>query len=163
MGKNPPLKKVTVVKEVPEEVIGSNVVSVKENHTIQYEFSQDELKEKSKALANAIKDKARLVDEKKAVMSSFKYKQDGIDAMINSLSSDIQSGFEMKHVTCEVNKDFDKGIKEYRYEGKLYETTMLSAADHQLRLDDMADAAIEEEQELQEDDVFEEDSVDDEA
>lgn len=136
-------KEVTDVTPTVEK--NHNIVKSKGKHTIQYDFTADELAQKSRELANSIKTKEKIAGQKKEMMSSFKYQLDGQDALINSLSNDIQTGHEMRHVDCEIVKDFEKGTKEYWFEGKLHDTVKLSAADHQLHLDEIEEANAESE------------------
>lgn len=117
-------------------VIKKETITVKENFTIKYDFTKEELQSKAKQLAVACNDKAQLEDQKKETMSSFKYKIDGKDAEINSLSTQISNGYEMKTVKCDVKKIFKQGVKEYYYEGVLYETKKMTESDYQLEIKD---------------------------
>lgn len=111
-------------------------VIVKENYTLKYDFTPDEIRAKAKSLAIACSDKSNLEDQKKEMTSSFKYKIDGKDAEINSLSTQISNGYEMRSVKCDVKKIFKQGIKEYYYEGELVETRKMLESDYQLEIKD---------------------------
>lgn len=112
-----------------------------ELHQIQYKFSKEEIAEFSGQLADSCQKKAQTESDKKEAMSSFKAKIDAQGSHIRLLSSRISTGYEFQTQPCLVKKDFKKGIKEYYYQGVLYDTVKMSAEDHQLRLD--ANAADE--------------------
>jgi hypothetical protein len=107
----------------------------KELHAIRYSFSKDELAEKSTQLADACGEKARLTEEKKSVVSDFKAKIDAKESIIGMLSNHITSGYEIKTVECEVEVDYDKGLKRYFYQGVLYDTRPLGDEERQLPLE----------------------------
>jgi hypothetical protein len=123
--------KEALIKEALENEIP---IEKKERHMIQYVFTENEMKDKSKELSRACTDKQKIEAAKKSAMSSFKYQLDGKDAEIGSLSNDIQTGYCMKDVECECKMFFDRGQKEYWYEGVLYATERLTGSDHQLKL-----------------------------
>lgn len=106
----------------------------KESYSFQYNFSKEELEEKSKQLAQACQDRSSLEDEKKSASSDFKAKIDGKNAEISLISNHIHSGHERVTKTCEVVKDFGNGVKTYSYEGNVVGTERLTAADHQQEL-----------------------------
>ncbi len=113
-----------------------------ELHQIRYEFSEDEKRTFSTQLADACQTKHQTESDKKEAMSSFKAKIDAQDSHIRLLSSRVATGYEFRTENCIVKKDFKKGVKEYYYQGVLYDTVKMTAEDHQLRLDaDNADAA----------------------
>lgn len=106
----------------------------KQQHTIKYVFNEQEIAEKAKQLANECSEKQNLEDEKKAVMSDFKSKVDGKDAIIGLLSNHINFGFEMKTVLCDVEFDFKKGVKHLFFDGKKYDTVKITEEDRQLEI-----------------------------
>lgn len=106
----------------------------KELHTIRYTFDKNELAQKSTQLAETCGEKSRLVEEKKSVNSDYKAKIDAKDSIIGLLSSNITNGYEIKTVECEVECDYDKGLKRYYYQGVLYETVAMSDEDRQLEM-----------------------------
>lgn len=112
----------------------NEVVTKKELHDIKYQFTKEEIDLKSKQLAVACEDRSRLEDEKKEIMSNFKYKLDGKNSEINLLSNHINTGFEHKNVTCEVQMDYKAGVKKYYWEGKLYDTIKMTASDYQMEI-----------------------------
>lgn len=107
---------------------------IKALHTIRYSFSKDEVAQKSTQLAETCGEKSHLVDEKKSVMSDYKAKIDAKDSIIGLLSNHITNGYEIKTVECEVEMDYDKGLKRYFYQGVLYDTRAMDDNDRQLEL-----------------------------
>jgi len=107
----------------------------KELHHIRYAFDKNELAQKSTQLAETCGEKARLCEEKKSVNSEYKAKIDAKDSVISLLSSHITNGYEIKNVECEVEYDFDKGLKRYFYQGVLYETLSMTDSDRQLEIE----------------------------
>lgn len=106
----------------------------RELHSIRYTFTPDELAQKSTQLAETCGEKARLVEEKKSVMSDYKAKIDAKDSIISLLSSHITNGYEIKTVECEVEVDYVAGVKLYFFQGTLYDTSPLEDEDRQLEL-----------------------------
>lgn len=106
-----------------------------ENHQIRYEFLPDEITQKSRQLADAVQDRNSIVDEKKEAMSMFQSKIDAKTSEINILSKQISNGHELKTVLCEVIRNFTKGVREYWWDSKFYDSEKLTAADHQIELD----------------------------
>lgn len=107
----------------------------KELHTIRYSFDRDEIAQKSQQLAETCGEKQRLVEEKKSVNSDYKAKIDAKDSIMNLLSSHITNGYEIKSVECDVEMDYDKGLKRYFYQGVLYDTVAMTGDDRQLEID----------------------------
>lgn len=103
----------------------------KELHTIRYTFDKTELAEKSKQLAETCGEKMRIIEEKKSVNSQYKAKIDEKESVISLLSSHITTGYEMKSAECEVEYDYDKGVKRYFYQGVLYDTVAMTDSDRQ--------------------------------
>jgi hypothetical protein len=104
-------------------------------HTIRYSFSPVEITQKSTQLAETCGDKSRLIEEKKSVVSDYKAKIDAKDSVISLLSSHITNGYEHKTVECEVEYDFDKGLKRFFYQGVLYDTQSMGDDERQLEID----------------------------
>lgn len=117
----------------------------KENYDYQHFFTDDELKEKSQQLARACRDHAGIEDQKKSVMSDFKAKLDKISAEINHTSNHINSGFEMRYNTCDVEYAFDEGLKIYYHNGKKVGEEKMTPSDYQAKLDLIPDPVSEEE------------------
>ena len=69
---------------------------------LRYDFTEDELREKSKNLALAVQNKTQAQEEQKAAASQFKELIENADAKIGKLSRDINMGWEMRTVDCAV-------------------------------------------------------------
>lgn len=63
-------------------------------------LTEDEIREKSKLLAQKSIDMRSLENEKKSVMTGFKNQIDEIDVNIQKVSQEITSGKELKVVKC---------------------------------------------------------------
>lgn len=105
----------------------------KENYNFQYNFSQEELHEKSKELARACNERVKLEEQKKSVTSDFKAKIDSKSAEVNILSGHISNGYEWLTKTCDVEYDFDAGKKKYYYDGLMVGVERMSPNDYQLK------------------------------
>ncbi len=80
----------------------------------KYEFSDKEKQQMGQELALKYKDKAAINDEKQSVMSQFKDRIDRVELNINTLSRNINDGYELRDFECTVEKDFDAHLKHYR-------------------------------------------------
>lgn len=105
----------------------------KENYNFQYNFTEDELKEKSKQLARSCDERNNLEDQKKSVMSDFKSKIDSKNAEINITSGHINNGYEWLTKTCDVEYDFDNSKKIFYYNNDRVGVEKMSPQDYQLK------------------------------
>lgn len=112
----------------------STVQGKDEMHRIQYHFTEAEIKEKAIRLAAEIQERSKLEDELADIKAQYKSKIEAKNSEINLLSSQVNSGFEMKEVRCQVMKDFDKGTKDYIYDGKVYATVRMTDRDYQTEM-----------------------------
>jgi hypothetical protein len=112
---------------------------VKELHTIRYTFSKKELEEKAKALADEVGDRARLCEEKKAIVSQYKSRIDQKDSTINLHSQHISNGYEVRNAECLMQKDFANRMKHYYFEGVLVDSVPMTESDLQTDLGDQQD------------------------
>lgn len=124
----------TKTEDRPKKTQIPPVTYGKELRNIRYAFTSEELTSKSRQLAEACTKKTQIETEKKSVVSEFKAKIDAQDSQINLLSGHISNGFETRNVECEVEKDFDKGIKKYSHNGITYDTVPLTNLDRQTEL-----------------------------
>jgi len=113
----------------------TNVFERQQNKTIEYSFTEDELKAKSRELAHAVHDKEQIENQKKMVMSEFKNKLDTINGDISRLSNHISNGNHMLTVKCRVLFRPDDCLKEIWYAGKLYTTEKMTDLDYQTKLE----------------------------
>lgn len=115
----------------------------KENYNFRYEFTPEELKEKSMLLAAACKERNAIEDEKKQVMAEFKAKIDGKNAEVNVIAQHITSGFTYVTNQCTCIMNFGNGIKEYYFNDVLVGQENLSTSDYQLQIDMEVKAKLE--------------------
>lgn len=107
----------------------------KENYSYEHEFTQEERNDKASQLARSCAERSAIEDEKKSANSSFKDRLDSKQSEINLLSRHLNEGHEYITKTCEAHFNFDKGIKEYYYEGNKVGEAKLSASEYQLKAD----------------------------
>lgn len=67
---------------------------------LRYEFTQSELLEIGKKLAEAANKKAQLESDKKRVVADFGAQLAKVDSEISSLSTNISSGYDLRMVKC---------------------------------------------------------------
>lgn len=125
------------LKRIAEKSRNKEAVVKKELYNFQYNFTEEELKDKSRQLAKSCEERNRLEDEKKSVMGAFKAKIDSKSEEINVISNHINSGYEWLSKSCDVVMDFDNGIKTYFYEGLKVGEEKMMKADYQITIDDV--------------------------
>lgn len=103
----------------------------KENYQFTRNFTEDELKLKSKQLSGACIQRNEIEDEFKSVKSGYKSRIEAEQAKINMLSGEMQRGHETVLKTCDVLYDYDKGVKIYTWEGKEVGRERMTKADYQ--------------------------------
>lgn len=67
---------------------------------LRYNFSEDELRQKSKDLALSVTRQARTQEEQKAAQAQFKQRIETEQAEIGRLSNNINMGWEMRNIDC---------------------------------------------------------------
>ena len=72
---------------------------------VRYVFTKAEKKEMSVKLAQQIVNLQQAEVGKKAVMSDYKSRIGGIRAQVNSLAANLNAGYEMRRVECEIVPD----------------------------------------------------------
>lgn len=102
--------------------------------TITVRLTQDQINHRAKRMAEAIADRARIAEEKKAAMSGYKEQIEHKDKTINQLAHEITAGEVMEDVTCIVRKNFEQGVKEFIHEGEVIATVSLSLEERQLSI-----------------------------
>lgn len=80
----------------------------------KYEFNDQEKQYMGQELALKYKDKASINDEKQSAMSAFKDRLDRVELNINTLSRNINDGYELRDFECIIEKDFDAHLKKFR-------------------------------------------------
>lgn len=119
-----------------------HVVKAKEMHTIRYAFTEEEIKDKARRMAEAANTKTKHLNDLKTIKSEFKAKIDAEDAVIANMANQISNGYESRNVECDVEKDFEKGNKTYTYNGVQYDTVPLTNSDRQTELNLLNNAPI---------------------
>lgn len=80
----------------------------------KYEFNDTEKQRMGEELALKYKDKATINDEKQSDMSQFKDRLDRVELNINSLSRNINDGYELRDFECTVEKNYEAHLKSFR-------------------------------------------------
>ena len=84
----------------------------KTKRQLEYKFTEEEIKERSKQLAYECRQVVQLQEQKKEVMSDFKAKIDAKDSLIAALSNNVNNGWEYRTIDCEIEMDTPKkGMK----------------------------------------------------
>lgn len=101
----------------------------------KYEFNDAEKQRMGEELALKYKDKASINDEKQSAMSQFKDRLDRVELNINTLSRNINDGYELRDFETTVEKDFDAHLKNFRdiRTKKIISSVPLDPSDYQGR------------------------------
>ena len=83
------------------------------NQYIKHTFGESEKKEIAIAMAQTVGDLQCAEDEKKALVSEFKSRIDKLQAEINLAAGQLRSGYEMRNVKCEVERDYKRRVVRY--------------------------------------------------
>jgi hypothetical protein len=123
------------IKELPNASLlpGKAKKMRKENFQFTRNFTEEEMKIKSKEISAACVTRTEIESELKAVKSSYKSKLDAEATKINLLANELQRGSETVLKTCDVFYDFDRGLKHFYYEGKEVGQERMTKADYQLQ------------------------------
>ena len=78
---------------------------------LRYVFSEEEKAAIAKKLSSQIREKSLVEDDKKRVMSDFKFRLDTIDSEVSKLSGNYDSGYEMRNIKCQTTYDYKSGTK----------------------------------------------------
>jgi hypothetical protein len=103
---------------------------------VKYFFTEEERRDLATELAQKVSDQQIAEDEKKAIMSDLKSKIDSLAAQSNSLATRLNSGYEMRHIKCEVIKDFKNGrVQHMRTDtGEIVRDRKMTDEDRQLKV-----------------------------
>ncbi len=122
-------------KKNKDEVRTSTFEKENISHTIEYKFTEEELRLKSRELAHAIQDKDKIDSQLKEIKGEYKNKLDAKLTEIDTLSKHISNGSHMITVKCRAVFRPDDCKKDFYYEGKLYATEKMLASDYQTKLE----------------------------
>lgn len=70
---------------------------------LRYEFTEEEVRERSKKLALAVQSQTQAQEEQKAAVAQFKERIETCVSQIGRLSRDINMGWEMRTIDCRVD------------------------------------------------------------
>ena len=80
---------------------------------IKHVFTDDEKKSIAQEMALKVSELAQLEDQKKAVASQIKSEIDKKQGEVNLKANYLNTGFVMKSVKCEVERDYKKRVIRY--------------------------------------------------
>jgi len=83
------------------------------NEYCKYVFSEVEKKKIAQEMAQNVSDLATAEDEKKAIISDFKSKIDGLQAKVNGAATKLNNGYEMRSIECKINADYEEKLWRY--------------------------------------------------
>lgn len=110
-------------------------IEKKQSFYVDYKFTDLELLEKGKDLAKRTQERAALDLKKKEITSQMNAEVSAKDAEINLIGTKLNNGYENRKVEGKVIFDFDKGVKDFYYEGEHVKTEKLTQDDYQLEAD----------------------------
>lgn len=85
-----------------------------EQRYTKHVLTEEEKKSIAQEMAQAVSDKHTAEEELKAVKADFKSKIDAADATINGFARKLQTGYDMRMVDCEVEKNYDLKVFIFR-------------------------------------------------
>lgn len=109
------------------------------HRTIKEEYSDAEITKKARQLSKAMREREEIKADAKAEADKFKEQVTAKETEIDHLAKAIDNGFEMVSRPCKMTLNFDEGIREYWFGGKVVDTEPLTAKDHQLEIDEAED------------------------
>lgn len=98
-------------------------------------YSDQEITNMGRQMSYAIKEKEALKADAKATADSFKNQIAAKDTMVTTLSNSVNLGYQMIQKTCSRVRNFDRGMAEFWFDGKIVEEEALTSADYQSELD----------------------------
>lgn len=104
-----------------------------ENFEFDYQFSDQEIRNRSRQLSKACIERNRIDDERKQIAKEFSSKLDSKNAEIKLISEQIDKGHERMLRTCDVHYDFDTNYKIYYYQDKEVGRVRMDKKDYQLQ------------------------------
>ena len=130
-----PLASYPITVERPRE--GEIMENRTSKEYLKYVFSQEEKADIAIEMAQKVSELSQAEDEKKAIMSDFKSRIDGLQARVNSAAIKLNNGYEMRSIECEVVPNWEEKIWEYIREdtGEITKTAQMTPEDLQLKLE----------------------------
>jgi len=107
-----------------------------EKVSVKNVFSEEEMVELGKELGQIELEKLVTEDDKKSAMRSYKNQIDALNVRINRLSNNLNDGFEIMDVLCDVELDFARKIRKYYqvHDGEFVKEEPLHKEDYQLNM-----------------------------
>lgn len=108
--------------------------TVKVKEYLRYSFSEEETKGIAKELALAVTRKTRAEEEQKSAQAQFKQRIESEIAMIGRLSNNINMGWDMREIDCEVQYHApNQGMKRIVRLDTGEEVSTLAMSGHELQ------------------------------
>jgi len=111
---------------------------MKQNEYVKHTFNDLERKEIANRMAQKVSELHQAEDDKKAIMSDFKSKIDGLTAEVNSSATKLNNGYEMRNVECEHTADYTQKVWVVTRcdNGEWVKDIPMTANDMQMNIDD---------------------------
>ena len=103
-----------------------------ENQYLPCEFTEEEMQKKAGEMANKLRERTTLNNEKLRALANFSSQIKSMDGEIAKLSSDYSAGYEYRNVKCDVFIDYKDNIKRW-----VRSDTGAVAKESKLTLEDM--------------------------
>ena len=141
-----------IVEKEPQQGVALRIIEA------PYKFTDDELILLGEALSNRTNDLEHSKESQKAVMKEYKDEQRRISDDIKELTEQILTKERMKDFPCTIEKDYEKNVLNYIFEGKIMKSEPFGYEDMQTSLfDETPDAS--ESSEMPEETVSPDDDV----
>ncbi len=103
---------------------------------LRYTFNDDEKKELAKEMAQAVVERDTATAEMETVKAQFEGRITKAEGEITLNAGKINSGYEMRHIECEVTKDYKKGrVTVVRLDtGELVEDRPMTGEEKQVQI-----------------------------
>lgn len=109
----------------------------KTDRLLRYTFTDAEILEIGRQMAQAAQQRDRVEDERKSVMAQLKSRHEEASAKINLCSTRISAGYEMRSIMCEVHYDKPSTGRKTLYRldnGEMVGIEDMSSEERQLQL-----------------------------
>lgn len=99
-------------------------------------FTEKEKRDIAIKMAQQVANLQQAEDDKKAVMSDYKSRIDGIQAGVNSAATKLNNGYEMRQIDCEIVPDWKRKMWEYKRvdTGDIIKEKLMTSEDLQMKL-----------------------------
>ena len=83
------------------------------NEYVKVIFTETEKREIAQEMAQKVSELQQAEDDKKAIMSDYKSRIDGLQANVNSAATKLNNGYEMRSIKCEIVPNWDNKKWEF--------------------------------------------------